>query len=102
MKGSKDPIHHARTSRPRAGESMKDNVMMPALVVIGLALVSFVGCLVAFATQHQIVGVVLAVVAAVGFVVGTVWVAVERRKVRHVDERWYAKHPDTQRQPPSR
>ena len=40
MKGPKDPVDHARTTRPHAGESMKDNKIMPALIVIGLALVS--------------------------------------------------------------
>jgi hypothetical protein len=32
---------------------MKDNVIMPGLIVIGLALVSFVACLAAFATRHH-------------------------------------------------
>ena len=64
MKGPKDPVDHARTTRPHAGESMTDNVIMPAIVVTGLALVSFVGCLAAFATHHEDVGLLLAVLAA--------------------------------------
>ena len=48
MKGPKDPVDHARTTRPHAGESMKDNKIMPGLVVIGLSLVSFVAALSAF------------------------------------------------------
>ena len=42
MKGPKDPVDHARTTRPHAGESMKDNKIMPGLIVIGIALVLFV------------------------------------------------------------
>ena len=38
MKGPKDPVDHSRTTRPHAGESMKDNKIMPGLVVIGVAL----------------------------------------------------------------
>ena len=53
MKGPKDPIDHVRTTRPHAGESMKDNKIMPGLVVIGVTLVLFVSCLAAFATSHR-------------------------------------------------
>ena len=35
MKGPKDPVDHARTTRPHAGESMKDNKILPALIAIG-------------------------------------------------------------------
>ena len=53
MKSPKDPVDHVRTTRPHAGESMTDTKNMPALIVIGLALASFVGALSAFATSHQ-------------------------------------------------
>jgi hypothetical protein len=101
MKGPKDPVDHARTTRPHAGESMKDNKVMPALIVIGLALVSFVACLAAFATQHHDTGLVMASVAAAGFVIGGAWLAVEHLRVRRLEDRWYAEHPEAQRQRPS-
>ena len=101
MKGPKDPVDHARTTRPHAGESMKDNKIMPALIVIGLALVSFVACLAAFATRHHDVGLVLASLSAAGFVIGAAWLAIEHRRVRRIEERWYAEHPDAERQWPS-
>ncbi len=66
MKGPNDPVDHVRTTRPHAGESMKDNKIMPALIVIGLALVSFVAMLSAFATSHHDVGVTLGAIAAAG------------------------------------
>jgi archaellum biogenesis protein FlaJ (TadC family) len=101
MKGPKDPVDHARTTRPHAGESMKDNKIMPGLIVIGVALVLFVSCLAAFATRHHDVGLVLAASSAAGFVIGGAWLAVEHLRVRRIEERWYTEHPDAQRQEPS-
>jgi hypothetical protein len=101
MKGPKDPVDHARTTRPHAGESMKDNKIMPGLIVIGVALVLFVSCLAAFATRHHDVGLVLASSSAAGFVIGGAWLAVEHLRVRRIEERWYAEHPDVERQLPS-
>ena len=66
MKGPKDPVDHSRTTRPHAGESMKDNKIMPGLIVIGVALVLFVSCLAAFATRHHDVGLTLASLAGAG------------------------------------
>lgn len=101
MKGPKDPVDHVRTTRPHAGESMTDNVIMPALIVVGVALVAFVACLAAFATKHQDVGLALAASSAAGFVIGGCWLALEHRRVRRLEERWYADHPDVKRQAPS-
>lgn len=101
MKGPRDPVDHARTTRPHAGESMTDNKIMPGLVLIGLALVSFVGSLAAFATRHHDVGLTLASLACAGFVVGGGWLLIEHLRVRRIEERWYAEHPDALRQRPS-
>jgi len=101
MHGPKDPVDHSRTTRPHAGESMKDNVIMPALIVIGVALVSFVACLAAFATKHSDVGLTLAAFSAAGFIIGGMWVALEHRRIRRIEYRWYADHPDVKRQLPS-
>ncbi|BBY96072.1 UsfY protein [Mycobacterium gallinarum] len=101
MKGPKDPVDHARTTRPHAGESMKDNKIMPGLILIGVALVLFVSCLAAFATKHHDVGLMLASFAGVGFVAGGGWLMIEHLRVRRIEDRWYAEHPDALRQRPS-
>jgi archaellum biogenesis protein FlaJ (TadC family) len=101
MKGPKDPVDHARTTQPHAGESMKDNRIMPGLVVIGVTVVLFVACLAAFATSHNDVGLTLASLAGAGFIIGAGWLVVEHQRVRRIEERWYAEHPDIQRQKPS-
>jgi protein-S-isoprenylcysteine O-methyltransferase Ste14 len=101
MKGPKDPVDHARTTRPHAGESMKDNKVMPGLIVIGVALVLFVSCLAAFGTSHPHVGLTLATLSGAGFIMGGGWLLIEHLRVRRIEDRWYAEHPDAQRQRPS-
>jgi protein-S-isoprenylcysteine O-methyltransferase Ste14 len=101
MKSPEDPVDHARTTRPHAGESMTDTKNMPALIVIGVALASFVGALAAHATNHHSTGLVFGAISAVLLAVGLVWLWVEHRRVRGIEQRWYAEHPDAQRQRPS-
>jgi hypothetical protein len=74
---------------------------MPGLVVIGVALVLFVSCLAAFATAHHDVGLTLASLAGAAFIIGAAWLLIEHMRVRRVEERWYAEHPDAERQRPS-
>jgi hypothetical protein len=80
---------------------MTDNKVMPGLILIGLALVSFVGSLAAFATVHPDVGTTLAALACAGFIVGGGWLLIEHLRVRRIEERWYAEHPHAHRQRPS-
>lgn len=101
MKGPKDPVDHTRTTRPHAGESMKDNVIMPALILIGVALVLFVASLAAFATRHFDVGLTVALLSAAGMLIGALWLALEHVRVRRIEDRWYAAHPEAKRQHPN-
>lgn len=86
MRSPEDPLDHARTTRPHAGESMKDTKNFPALVLLGVALVAFVSCLAAFATAHTSTGTALAVIAVIVFVVSMAWFAVEHRRVRRMED----------------
>ncbi|MCB0929288.1 MAG: LapA family protein [Mycobacterium sp.] len=101
MKTSEDPVDHARTTRSHAGETMTDIGNMPALAVLSVSLVLFVTSLVAFATYRAGIGMILGGSAAVGFVIGLAWLALEHRRVRRIEDRWYAEHPDEVRQPPN-
>ena len=95
-------VFNASRSSVTTGVAPKDNVIRPALVVIGVALVLFVGCLAAFATRHHDVGLMLGSASAAGFVIGSLWMAIEHVRVRRIEERWYAEHPEVTRQrPPS-
>ncbi|MBU8818867.1 LapA family protein [Mycolicibacterium goodii] len=98
---AEEPVDHARTTRPHAGETMKDARNFPGLALIAVALVVFVSSLVAFATAHMSIGGILVGIAAVGGLAGGVWLATEHYRVRKNEERWYADHPGIIRQNPS-
>jgi multisubunit Na+/H+ antiporter MnhB subunit len=98
---AKDPVDHARTTRPHAGESMKNTASLPGLIIIGLAVLAFVICLVAFATGHDDTGLGFGVGAIVACVIGLGWLGVQYRRVRSIEEQWLADHPDAPRQPPA-
>jgi putative Ca2+/H+ antiporter (TMEM165/GDT1 family) len=101
MKSPDDPVDHARTTRPHAGETMKDTKNLPALILLGIAMAAFVGALAAHASGHADVGMILGAISAVVFIVSGVWFLIEHRRVRGIEERWHAEHPDTSRQTPS-
>lgn len=96
MRSPEDPVDHARTTRPHAGESMKDSKNMPALILLGVALVCFVSGLAAFGAGHPDFGTGLGVIAVSVFAVSMLWFAVEHRRVRRIEQRWYATHPDAE------
>jgi hypothetical protein len=101
MKSPKDPVDHARTTRPHAGETMKDTTNMPALILLGIALASFVSALAAHASTNHTVGVVLGVISAVFLIAAGVWFRATHKRVRNIEERWHEEHPDAPRQSPT-
>ena len=40
----------------------------------------------------------MAALCAAGFVIGGVWLAPEHVRVRRIEQRWYAEHPDTEQE----
>jgi putative Ca2+/H+ antiporter (TMEM165/GDT1 family) len=82
-------------------ETMKDTKNLPALILLGIAIAAFVGALAATASGHGDVGAILGGISAVVFIVSGVWFLIEHRRVRGIEERWHAEHPDTSRQTPS-
>jgi hypothetical protein len=82
---------------PHAGEAMKDTANMPALIIIGLALVAFAAGLAALRP------VILASVwcrrcwRPPAFIIVSAWLVVEHRRVRRIEDQWHAPHPDAQR-----
>lgn len=101
MNSPKDPVDRARTTRPHAGESMKDTRNMPGLVLIGVALALFVSALAAHGAGHHSVGIGLGSGSAALFIIGGGWLLVEHLRVRKIEERWYAEHGDAERQRPT-
>jgi hypothetical protein len=80
---------------------MTDTKNMPALIVIGVALACFVGGLAAHASNHHSTGLVFGSLSAAFLIVGLLWLYVEHRRVRGIEQRWYAEHPEAHRQRPS-
>ncbi|WP_422749120.1 protein UsfY [Mycobacterium sp. WMMD1722] len=101
MKSPKDPVDHVRTTRPHAGETMKDTTNLPALILLGLALASFVSALAGHATSHHTVGIAFGCVSAVLLLAAGGWFWASHRRVRDIEERWHQEHPDAPRQEPS-
>src|SRR5690349_18406581 len=101
MKSPDDPVDHARTTRKHAGETMKDTKNLPALILLGLALASFVGGLAGFATGHPGVGGILVGAAAVLLLIAGLWLFVEHMRVRRIEDQWYKDHPHVPRQHPT-
>jgi protein-S-isoprenylcysteine O-methyltransferase Ste14 len=101
MKSPEDPVDHARTTRPHAGETMKDTKNMPALILLGLALVSFVAALAAHATANHSVGIVFGCISAVLFIVSGVWFFAAHQRVKRIEDRWFEEHPEADPQRPS-
>jgi membrane associated rhomboid family serine protease len=96
-----DPVDHVRTTRPHAGETVKNGANVPGLISGAVAVVLLVSGLFAFAAGHSVVGVVCVVGALVLGVVAAVWVNRTHRKVRAAEQDWLQKHPEAPAQPPS-
>jgi hypothetical protein len=79
-----DPTDHARTTRPRMGEAMKDKRSLGGYAAMGLAVFAIAICLGAAAHGMMSWAIGAGIVAAVLSVVGSVWVFAERRHMGHV------------------
>lgn len=98
---SQDPVDHARTTRQHAGESMKNGANAPGLIAVGVALVALSAGLFALATGHVTVGIIGVVIAVILGASGLAWLAYAHRRVREVENRWQAEHPEEPSGPPT-
>lgn len=96
-----DPLDHLRTTRSHAGESMIDMLYWPGYLLMATGVIAVVGCLAAFGTGHDGQGMIVGVVAIVAMMFGLLWLMVEHRRVRKVEDQWHAEHPDVRRPPPT-
>lgn len=94
----RDPVDHLRTTRPLAGESLIDVLHWPGYLMVVAGMIAGGGSLAAFGTGHYSQGMTSGVVAGVLTVIGLVWLAFEHRRIRRIADRWYAEHPEVQRQ----
>ncbi|MCX8557786.1 LPXTG cell wall anchor domain-containing protein [Mycolicibacterium mucogenicum] len=97
----KDPVDHARTTRPHAGESFKDGTNAPGLVAVALAVATLVVSLYFFASGQTGTGGVTLVIAAVLGVGGGAWLFVRHRRIRSRELDYLHAHPGEPRTPPT-
>ncbi|MGA8123993.1 MAG: LapA family protein [Mycobacterium sp.] len=89
-----DPVDRRRITQPLAGETMKNTAETPGLVLAATPVVAFVVCLASFAISQVDVGVGAAIVALLMAGAALAWLAMEARRVRHVQRAWDSTHRD--------
>ena len=85
-----DPIDHHRTALSHSGATFKDAYLLPG---IGLMTSGIVATAVGLASAGYMRGHMAMVVALVALALGALGVtaiAVERRRIRRIDDRWRA------------
>ena len=88
----RDPVDHHRTTQPHAGETLKDLLAWPGLLLVALAVVTFVGGLAAEGYMRMQWAVILGAGALLIGIVGTALLRVESRRVRRIEAQWLAEH----------
>lgn len=83
--GTDDPVDHQRTTRPRAGEGVKDTAKMPGIVLLCTGVAAFAISLASFAMRQVGLGVAAVAIALLAVGAGLAWLAMERRRLRAVE-----------------
>ena len=95
MKGAyRDPVDHARTTQPHAGESFIDTLWLPGLLLIALGVAGLAGVVAALAYNHHELLGMLGLLAAGLLVAGASLITAEHHRVLRVERQWLADHPD--------
>src|SRR5262249_6070304 len=83
-----DPTDHFRTTQPRAGITMKDNLLWPGFILLAVASGGMVSTAAVAAYGHYEWLATTVLVAVLGAVAGALWYLVELRRVDRIDEQW--------------
>ncbi len=94
-----DPTDHSRTTQPRAGISVKDNLFWPGLVLLVIAALGLIGTAAEAAYRHYEWLSTTMLVAVLGVVAGALWLVVELRRVTRIDAQWDAANPGGRTRP---
>jgi hypothetical protein len=95
MKGAHhDPVDHARTTLPHAGESFIDTLWLPGLILIGVGTVTIAGFVVATSYGRSDLALILGLIAGALVTAGGLLIAFEHHRVNRTEQRWLAEHPD--------
>lgn len=74
-------VDQFHTSRPRAGEAMKDPAQMPGLLLVAFGVVGLAIGIAGFAKHHASFGAATLVVALLVAGAGLGWLGLERRRI---------------------
>ncbi|MBV9092119.1 MAG: UsfY protein [Mycobacteriaceae bacterium] len=88
-----DPVDHSRTHHQHAGESMIDTYLWPGFFLLAVGLIALIACVAVAAYKHHEWIMATGVVALASMAAGSAWIAMEHRRVRHIEARWMADHP---------
>ncbi|OBF18459.1 protein UsfY [Mycobacterium sp. ACS4331] len=95
MKGAfHDPVDHARTTQPHAGESFIDTLWLPGLLLIAVGTALIAGTIAATAYGNRELTLILALIAGALVTAGAGLVTLEHQRVKRVERRWMAEHSD--------
>lgn len=95
MKGAhRDPVDHARTTQPHAGESFIDTLWLPGLILIGVGTVLIAGTVAATAYGNSDLSMVLGLIAGALVTAGALLITLEHQRVKRVERRWMNEHPE--------
>ncbi|CAA0111245.1 Uncharacterised protein [Mycolicibacterium vanbaalenii] len=95
MKGAhRDPVDHARTYQPHAGESFIDTLWLPGLILIGVGTVLIAGTVAATAYGSRDLSLILGLIAGALVTAGALLITLEHQRVKRVERQWHAEHPD--------
>lgn len=89
-----DPVDHARTTQPHAGESMIDTLWWPGLLLIGLGTILIAGTVAATAYGRPDISLILGLIAGALVTAGALLITLEHQRVKRVERQWMAEHPD--------
>lgn len=89
-----DPVDHARTFRPHAGETLTDRASWPGLALIALGVTSVVLGLTAAGYRLYGWTSIAGMLALVLFFLGWLWLHIERKRIRQMEAIWHQKHSE--------
>lgn len=93
MKGAHhDPIDHARTTQPHAGESFVDTLWWPGLLLLALGVVTIAGFVAATAYGQDGLPLVLGLIAGALVTAGALLITLEHQRVKKVERLWLSQH----------
>jgi uncharacterized membrane protein YcjF (UPF0283 family) len=83
-----DPTDFFRTTQPRAGITLKDNLLWPGFILLAVAFSGMISTAAVAAYGHYEWLATTVLVAALGTVAAVLWFVVEFRRVDRIEEHW--------------